>query len=194
MDAATQLKDKQKKILIEHNELAAEIKTLSPKVAYYCRLYAVEQALALGCKDLHPAIDEFVKSELQDLEKAKPSLGITSETYKADADNCRGFAKWLFTRADKADRSGIQKHIPAAVVCFKRASQFFIVATQFGALPEDCARLQKYAAWRSVALNKAYKEGRTPEAPSAAEPTGLGASDDAELMAALASLPGTYIN
>ena len=189
MTSADELKEKQKKLLLSFQECAREIKTVSPKVAYYARLFGVDEALALGTKDMNPVIKEFVTTEIQDLEKLKTELAISSATRDADAAACLAFAKMVFTKADKLDRSGLTQHIPAAGISFKRAVQFFRVSSQFGPLPEEMATLQKYAAWRSIELIKAHKEKRAPAPPPPREGPALGEDAEADLMAALDSLP-----
>lgn len=154
---ADELKDKQKKVLLGYNECAREIQKANPTVAFYCRMYGVEQALSLGTKDMNPGIRNFIEAEFVDLEKKKPTLGISAATRDADAQTCREFARTVFNAADKRDRSGLQEHILPAAISFKRAAQFFNVATQFGPLPDTYVQLRKYALWRSLELTKAHK-------------------------------------
>lgn len=187
---AEELKDKQKKVLLGYNECAREIQKANPLVAFYCRMYGVEQALSFGTKDMNAGIRNFIEAEFVDLEKTKPTLGISAATREADAETCREFAKTVFNAADKRDRSGLPEHILPAAISFKRAAQFFNVATQFGPLPDTYAQLKKYALWRSLELTKAHKEGRAPEPPPQAQ---LEEDADRDLMAALNALPGKYI-
>ena len=183
---ADELKEKQKKVLLGYNECAREVQKVNPTVAFYCRMFGVEQALALGTEDMNPVIRSFIEDEFVDLEKAKPQLGISAATRDRDAQICREFANTVFNAADKRDRSGLPEHVLPAAISFKRAAQFFNVATQFGPLSPDYAQRKKYALWRSLELTKAHKEGRTPDPPPQAQ---LPEDADAELMAALNALP-----
>lgn len=194
MNAET-LKTKQKNLIISNMELANEIKKIMPKIAYYCRLYGVDEALKLGQKDMDPAIKDFILAEFQELEKLKSEVGITKENQQADAAECIGFAKSIFVRAMKMDRPDLPQHVPTAALTFKKAVKFFQVATQFGDLPEDCLKAKNYAATRCIDLAKAHKAGQAP--PAALPQTSsfgdkeMALADDetAALMAELNNLP-----
>jgi vacuolar protein sorting-associated protein VTA1 len=195
MDADT-LKKKQKNLIMTNLELATEIDKIMPKVAYYCRLYGIEQALNLGQKDIDPALKEYILGEFQELEKVKVKVGIAKESREADAAECIAFAKSIFLRATKMDRPDLPQYVPTAALTFKKAVKFFQVATQFGDLPEDCAKAKNYAATRCIALANAHKAG---EAPPAALPQlssfgekemALADEETAALMAELNNLPG----
>jgi vacuolar protein sorting-associated protein VTA1 len=194
MDAET-LKKKQKNIIIANVELATEIKKIMPKVAYYCRLFGVEEALKLGQKDMDPAIRDFILGEFQELEKLKSEIGITKENREADAAECIAFAKSIFVRAMKMDRQDLPQYVPTAALTFKKAVKFFQVATQFGDLPEDCLKAKNYSATRCIDLAKAHKAGQAPP-PALPQMNSFGdkemalADDEtAALMAELNNLP-----
>jgi len=195
MDAET-LKKKQKNLIITNVELATEIQKILPKIAYYCRLYGVEEALKLGQKDMDPVIKDFIVSEFQVLEKLKSEVGISKENREADAADCIAFAKSLFVKAMKMDRPDLPQHVPTAALTFKKAVKFFQVATQFGDIPEDCLKAKNYAATRCIDLAKALKAGQAPP-PALPQLSSFGdkemalADDEtAALMAELNNLPG----
>ncbi len=108
---------------------AQEIQQADPKVAYYCRLYSVEQVLDLGlpvifggvnvglqpCHSLTSGtqalkfpqrskeLNALVVATLGQLEKDKAKLTLEPEEDKL---HCEAFALRIFANADKVDRAG----------------------------------------------------------------------------------------
>jgi vacuolar protein sorting-associated protein VTA1 len=173
----------QKRALVPYLDRAQEIETINPKIAYYCRLYALEQAVKLGQKNLHPMINTVILAVSDNLAKARPTLDLNRHT---DGAECEQWAALVFARADKNDRTG--NHAVARNT-FVYASQFFDVASQLGELSPDGQRLQKYARWRAVVLGKALRAGTLPDPPPALEAGGMHADEESELFAALEELP-----
>lgn len=181
---AEDLLQRQKKVLVPFLDRAQEIKAVNPKIAYYCQLYALEETVKLGEKNLDPAVKAVIEAVMAELTKTGPSLNLNRA---ADAVECDKFAKMVFARADKLDRGS--GSLVDAAQSFRYAEQFFRVTSQFGPLSAESERLRKYAIWRCLELLKAQKEGRAPVPPP--EISGqLEATAEAELMAALGSLPG----
>ncbi|GFH32131.1 predicted protein, partial [Haematococcus lacustris] len=80
---------------------AQEIANVDPKVAFYCRMYAVDQALQLEKR--HKDINGLVASTLASLEKSKLTLTLDQES---DRYHCESFALKIFSNADRTDRAG----------------------------------------------------------------------------------------
>jgi len=177
----------QKKLILPYLDRAQEIESTNPKVAYYCRLYAIEQALKLGPKNLDPKIKDLVKALTANLEKAKEKLNIDRSK---DQEDCEMWAKLIFARADKRDRTGIRDHGTRG--SFYSAWEFFNVASQFGKLSPEGEKLRKYAGWRAIVIQKALKAGHEPGPPPTVESSPLEPDDNTDLMNALDNLPGTF--
>ena len=139
---------------------AREIAPLSPLVAYYTRVYAMQLAFELRVKMDKQDMPTLL--ELMDaMEEEKKGVDLS----QADVASAlvEDFAQDLFARADEADRRG-----PADMKvgrAFHAASVVIDVCRQFGDLPSDLHDKHKYARWRFVEIAKAAKEGRAPAPP-----------------------------
>uniref|UniRef100_A0A7S2Z6P9 Uncharacterized protein n=1 Tax=Chloropicon laureae TaxID=464258 RepID=A0A7S2Z6P9_9CHLO len=154
-----------RRALLPFLQRAEEVAKVEPKVAYYCRLYAVEEGLKL--KNRSKAIEELLVSVMDKLEQFKKG---NPGALNAEEDKLllEGFALKIFARADRVDRAG--KASMSTCKAFYAASVFMEVCTQFGALDEDLLGKQKYAAWKAADIRKALREGRTPTPGSGVEP------------------------
>lgn len=139
---------------------AKEIAPREPAVAYYARLYALQQAV-----DLRPRMDKAdmpVLMELMDaVEEEKKNLDLSG--IDDPSVHVENFAQELFARADEADRQGPRDMKVARA--FYASSVIVDVCRQFGALSSDLQDKHKYARWRFVEISKATKEGREPSPP-----------------------------
>mmetsp|Transcript_18555 Transcript_18555/g.47527 ORF Transcript_18555/g.47527 Transcript_18555/m.47527 type:complete len:410 (-) Transcript_18555:79-1308(-) len=142
---------------------ADEVSSADPKVAYYCRLHAVEEGIRYPQRS--PALMAEVKSLMSQLELDKPKIDLSDK--KADHDHCEAFAVNVFNRADKVDRAG--KANLSTARAFYAASLFLDVLNHFGPIDADLATKQKYAVWKATDIRKALKEGRQPTAGSPAD-------------------------
>lgn len=120
---------------------ADEIGKVEPKIAYYCRLYAVQQvrntsaawlaalpvsaicAQGLGIENRSPQIEGVLRALVNKLEKEKATIILGND----DSQYCENFAITVFTRADKIDRAGRADKNTA--MTFYAASIFFEVLT-----------------------------------------------------------------
>ena len=130
-------------------EQASNIHPRDPLVAYYVRLYAVQQAMEMRSQLPKPDMG-YVIGLMDQLEKEKAALGEIGEDAAVQVEN---FAQELFQRADDADRAG-QNDIRTGKA-FLVASQLIEVCKQFEELPADLAEKSKYAKWRFVEISKA---------------------------------------
>lgn len=128
------------------------------KVAYYCRLYAVQEGLKLDARSA--AVNAALGDAMEKLERTKPSLTLDAEQ---DELHCEAFAIKIFSKADEADRAGARGLNTAK--SFYAASIFFEMLRQFDDLERDIEEKQRYAAWRAGVLTKAARSGTTPPPP-----------------------------
>lgn len=145
----------QRRALLPFLQRAEEVQKVEPRIAYYCRLYAVEEGLKLQNRD--KAIDELLFSVMDKLESFKSKNALVPEEDKLQLE---GFALKIFDRADRVDRAG--RADMSTCKAFYAASVFMEVCTQFGDLDEDLLGKQKYAAWKAADIRKAIREGRKP--------------------------------
>ena len=87
----------QAKPLLPFQQRADEMARADPKVAYYCRLYAVEEGMRVPNKS--PELNEMLGLLLRQLEETKPSAGLLgAEDDEAHVEN---FALKIFAKADR---------------------------------------------------------------------------------------------
>ncbi|KAL6759310.1 Vta1 like-domain-containing protein [Haematococcus lacustris] len=154
--------EEQKKAVVPFLQRAQEIANVDPKVAFYCRMYAVDQALQLEKR--HKDINGLVASTLASLEKSKLTLTLDQES---DRYHCESFALKIFSNADRTDRAG-RADVNTAKAFFA-ASFFLEILNQFGPLDADLLGKQRYAAWRATEIRKAIREGRPPLPPPSSD-------------------------
>eukprot|EP00887_Chlorella_sp_A99_P003832 scaffold11.g3832.t1 len=169
--------DSQKRILLPYLQRAQEIEKAEPKVAYYCRFYAVDQAMVhIPRQERAKEISGLIGALLTKMEKDKQGLALGPD----DNLHCENFALTVFNRADRVDRAGRADKTTA--LTFLAASYFIDVLNQFWELAPDLQAKQKYAAWRAAEISKAIKEGRPPAPPPS--PT-QDTQEDEDLLAQL---------
>merc|ERR1719321_1891771 len=143
--------EQQRRALLPFLKRAEEMERADALVAYYCRMRAAEEGLALD--DRAPETMEV----LGELEAAKEGLELEHE---ADRMHCEGFAMSIFEKADRADRAGAASLGTAKA--FYASSVFMEVCRQFGELDADLEAKQKYAVWKASDIRKALKRGERP--------------------------------
>uniref|UniRef100_A0A7S0VF18 Vta1/callose synthase N-terminal domain-containing protein n=1 Tax=Polytomella parva TaxID=51329 RepID=A0A7S0VF18_9CHLO len=158
--------EEQKKLLLPLLQRAQEIQVAEPLVAYYCRLYAVEQGLQIPNRASE--INSLLGSALSQLETDKKKIQLDNSTDKL---YCEGFALKIFHNADKIDRAGRATENTAKA--YYASSIFLEILNQFGPLPADIADKQKFAIWRATEIRKAIREGRPPCHPEVNPPSSL---------------------
>ncbi|PNW84454.1 hypothetical protein CHLRE_03g145227v5 [Chlamydomonas reinhardtii] len=158
--------EEQKKAILPFMQRAQEIQAADPKVAYYCRLYAVEQAMKLTHRAKE--VNSLLVATLNQLEKDKAKLELDPA---ADRIHCLGFALRIFDNADRVDRAG--KATERTSKAFYAASVFIEILNQFegeGGVDSELFEKQRYCAWRAAEIRKALREGRQPTPPPAGTP------------------------
>ena len=139
-------------------QLAADMDSKDPVIAYHCRLYSLQEAMKLR-SSLPKADMGYVLGLMDRLEKDKGALGEMD----APSVQVEHYAQDLFRRADDNDRAG--KLDAGTAKAFIASAQLFRVCSQFGELPDDMKEKEKYAKVRFVEFGKAKKEGRAPAPP-----------------------------
>ena len=148
------------KALAPFLQRADEMSRADPKVAYYCRMYAVEEGMK--AKERSAELNALMGELLKQLESTKAGAAL-AETREEDELYLENFAMKLFAKADKADRAN--KRDAKTAKMFYVSGVFIEILNQFGPLNEDMGEKQRYAAWRGAELSGAAREGKTPPPP-----------------------------
>ncbi|KAG2495255.1 hypothetical protein HYH03_006528 [Edaphochlamys debaryana] len=181
MAAAPDLEE-QKKLILPFMQRAQEIQQADPRVAYFCRMYAVEQAMQLThrAKEVNALLAATLSQLEKDKAKLDPPPGVDPA---ADRIHCLGFALRVFDNADRVDRAG--KATERTSKAFYAASVFIEILNQFdGGVDQELFEKQRYCAWRAADIRKALREGRQPTPPPSnvktapGGPSGGGGVDD----------------
>ena len=101
---------------------AEELKGADPKVAYYCRVFAMEEGLKVSNKSSE--LIALLGTLMETLERTKPNAGLVSP--EDDGAYCENFALRIFAKADALDRSGEARQ-PAA----KTAKMLYVASVFF---------------------------------------------------------------
>lgn len=142
--------------LLPYLQRADEVAKANPKVAYYCRLYAVDEGMKLLVRDKDT--NALLGAVLKQLEQDKPKLQLGAVA--DDCELCTQFALKIFHKAETQDREG--RATAATAKAYYAATVFLEVTRQFGEMDSECAAKQKFAAWRAAEVRAACKEGRAP--------------------------------
>ncbi|KAK0057867.1 vacuolar protein sorting-associated protein VTA1 [Biomphalaria pfeifferi] len=140
--------------------VAVEHDKRDPVIAYYCRLYAMQQAMAIDKSSLEAR--QYLVSLMDFLEKSKNQLKDEQAVHneiigQAHVEN---YALKLFLYADNEDRAG---HFGKNVIkAFLTSSLLMDVLTTFGDLSEDIEKNRRYAKWKALYINKCIQSGETP--------------------------------
>jgi len=129
-----------------------------PRMAYFCRLYAMQQAIPLASKV--PDAAAFLGSLMERLETDKSNLEQQGFDL-TDSKFATSFALRVFAAADKEDRAG--KANKGTARTFMAAASFFDVLQQFAALTPDLVDMRKYCKFKAAQILKAIREGKQPE-------------------------------
>ena len=150
---------------------AAEMSMSVPIMAYYCKLYAVQQGMqavnAAADKEKAKLAKEYLMTELTDLEKMKPMLGgVSKEDAFAVVEN---FVLSGFAKADKEERTCAvvgREH----AVAFNHSKNFIQVLQIWGNLSEEWQKRLDYCKYKAGTILKCLKEGTEPPRGNPFEP------------------------
>ena len=129
---------------------------VSPVISYYCRLYAIQEAMKLDESKKTDAVNQWMSAQMDQLEQTQISASkdeakqtITSMAHK------------VFKHADDVDRAGNANKQTAAA--FNSAYVFYTILKQFGDRDESIVEAAKYCMFKTTDILKALKEGRKPK-------------------------------
>ena len=105
----------------------------APTVAYYCRFYVVSKGSKLCSNPPSTEESKFLITQMDLLEKAKPSLNLGSQDDGKAV--CLRFADAVFNKADEVDRMGLADKATAKM--FYSAGTFYDILEQFGELDHE---------------------------------------------------------
>lgn len=149
----------QLKAIQHYLKTAAEHDKRDPVVAYYCRLYALQNGMEIDkktpeCRIFHVALMDY----LEKVKKEIDSEAIHNEVVgQAHMEN---YALKVFLFADNEDRAArFNKNV---VKSFYTAGMLFDTMSVFGELNEDIDKNRKYAKWKAAYIHKCLKNGETP--------------------------------
>ncbi|CAH1390085.1 unnamed protein product [Nezara viridula] len=148
------------KTIQHYLKTASEHEGRDPIVTYWCRLYALQNALKIDKKSEDARI--LLVALMDWLEKQKQLLSdneaITNDV--AAQAHLENYALKLFTWADSQDRAAVfNKNV---VKAFYTAGMLMDVLTTFGEHTDEIARNCKYAKWKAAYIHNCLKNGETP--------------------------------
>eukprot|EP00898_Chlorokybus_atmophyticus_P009106 jgi/Chlat1/9197/Chrsp97S08463 len=144
----------QSRVLLPYLQRADELQKHDPRIAYYCRLYAMEKGMKIPKRS--KATNELLIAVMNQLELDKKKV----QPREDDNLHLEGFAVNVFTKADNQDRAG--KADLSTAKTFYAASIFLEVLQQFGPLSPDLEQKRKYAIFKAADIRAAIKAGKTP--------------------------------
>eukprot|EP00483_Globobulimina_turgida_P005837 UN05847 len=154
---------------------AKKTEKVSPVIAYYCRLYAIQEAMKLDESKKTVTTKQWMSLQMGKLEEN--AVDCSREQAK---EKITSMAHNVFKHADEIDRAGKANKTTAAA--FNSAFVFYTILKQFGDRNEQIAEAGKYCMFKTTDILKALKEGRTPK------PGPPGDDNDDELNQELANL------
>eukprot|EP01084_Bolivina_argentea_P013558 25453_1 len=135
---------------------AKKSEKISPVIAYYCRLYAIQEAMKLDESKKTSASKQWMSQQMTLLEAN--AVDVPRETAKTKIIN---MANNVFKHADEIDRAGKANKTTAAA--FNSAFVFYEILKQFGDRDNDIIERAKYCMFKITDILKALKEGRKPK-------------------------------
>ncbi|CAN7989116.1 unnamed protein product, partial [Ixodes hexagonus] len=141
-------------------KIAAEHDARDPVIAYWCRLYALQNGMKVDRSSTDCRV--FLMAYMDWLEKEK-ALRKDDEAISSDVvaqAHIENRALKLFLWADGEDRAG---HFNKNVIkAFYTAGFLFDILTTFGELTEEITNHRKYARWKAAYIHRCLKNGEQP--------------------------------
>ena len=162
------------KLLKPYLQRAEEMDVADPRVAYFCRLYALQKAIESGGADESDDTREYLGVLMTRLEADK---GVVPDLGEDDRGYMEAFAVRVFSGADSAYRAGT--HTGQTAVSFFAASVFLEALGQFEGgdeppLDPKFAEMRRYALVKAAEIRKAVLAGQLSAGPRPPAP-GAGA-------------------
>ncbi len=135
-------------------------------MAYYCRAYAMDQAMLLRDQSNQKEVMPFLLALMDKLEVEKK--GVAGKSGAEGRALVQAFADRVFTKADEEDQIGAADKNTART--FYAAGVFYDVMQQFKPVPGEATeaeaeaereleRRRKYCKWKAADILNAIKEG-----------------------------------
>uniref|UniRef100_A0A6B0VA06 Putative vacuolar protein n=1 Tax=Ixodes ricinus TaxID=34613 RepID=A0A6B0VA06_IXORI len=148
------------KAVAPYVKIAAEHDARDPVIAYWCRLYALQNGMKVDRSSSDCRV--FLMAYMDWLEKEK-SLRKDDEAISSDVvaqAHIENRALKLFLWADGEDRAArFNKNV---VKAFYTAGFLFDILTTFGELTEEITNHRKYARWKAAYIHRCLKNGEQP--------------------------------
>ena len=135
---------------------AKKTQKVSPIISYYCRLYAIQEAMKLDESKKTAVTKQWMGQQMTLLEENK--VDASREEAK---ESITTMAHNVFKHADEIDRAGNANKTTAAA--FNSAFVFYTILKQFGDRDESIVEAAKYCMFKTTDILKALKEGRKPK-------------------------------
>ena len=129
---------------------------VSPVISYYCRLYAIMEAMGMDESKKTAAIKQWISAQMDQLEQ-----NAVAESKEEAKQSITSMAHKVFKHADDVDRAGNANKQTAAA--FNSAYVFYTILKQFGDREESIVEAAKYCMFKTTDILKALKEGRKPK-------------------------------
>lgn len=151
-------------LTLSHDHHHHNITQESKAVAYYCRAYAMDQAMLLRDQSNQKEVMPYLLALMDKLEVDKKGMPPVAEGKAL----VKAFADRVFTKADEEDQIGAADKNTART--FYAAGVFYDVMQQFRAVPgeggeaeqeaeRELERRRKYCKWKAADILNAIKEG-----------------------------------
>lgn len=175
---------------------AAELEQKDPIIAYFCKLYAVQQVLATKLHQSDDEVKQFATDLLGDIETAKESEALmkpesleiitNDEVGQAYVAN---FGNSIFERAAKAVDE--RRTTKATAQTFLAAVNFLELQQIWDSSDDEVKQQIKYAKFQAARILRALKEGEDPNQPEPSQSDTNQEEDELELPETPADNPVT---
>ncbi|KAI1286905.1 Vacuolar protein sorting-associated protein VTA1 -like protein [Halotydeus destructor] len=151
------------KPIVGYLKLATDNERFDPVVSYWCRFYALQNALQIDSKSKEAkTFLVYMMDYLEKEKRARKDNEAISNEMVAQA-HVENYAIKFFEKADYEERSGMATLNTAKI--YLASSQLFEVLSVFGELTPEISQRKKYAKWRTTVIMKAIKNGEQPPLP-----------------------------
>jgi len=155
------------KALKKYIREAKKFDKVEPVIAYYCRLFAVMEAMKID--KTSPEANAFIGGQMSEMEEVKKSEKWDTSLSKEDQKiKIEEMSLIVFGQADKVDRAN--KANKKTAVAFNTAYVLMDILKQFGDREIEIETKAKYALYKTGDILKAIKEGRQPQPGGPGDP------------------------
>jgi len=140
---------------------ANQIQKVQPLIAYYCRLYVLNQVIAMPKAERDKSVTDFLLTLMDAVENDKKGLEISASE---DFEKVKTFADNVFANADAQDRDSAEGATMKTAQAFLTSSALYDVLAVFKEKEVDAEvkTKTKYAKFKAADIAKSIKEGKKP--------------------------------